>query len=313
VSTHAGAQEPAGSSAFPQAEDHDAVLLTPDLLRKLERLSLRSSRIFAGRMQGERRSPRRGSSVEFADFREYSHGDDLRYVDWNAYARLERLFLKLYVDEQELHVRFLLDTSRSMGFGAPSKLLTARRLCAALGYIALSGQERISTNALTDVIGTPLRDVRGKAGSRVLFDWLRAQRPAGATDFARALGDFSRRTRIPSLVFLVSDFLGPGLEDGLRTLVGRGFAPVLLQIIAPEELNPPMSGDLRLVDAETGATREITITAGVLRHYRQRVAAHQQQIIDLGKRFGTPVLRLSTSDTLESFILHYLKARQVVQ
>jgi uncharacterized protein (DUF58 family) len=292
--------------------DGAEAMLSPEFLRKLEQLSLVLTRTFAGRMHGERRSMHRGQSVEFADFRNYSHGDDLRYVDWNVYARLEKLFLKLYVEEEDLHVHLLLDSSRSMGFGAPDKFLIARRICAALGYIALNNLDRVSLTAVTDRLGPRLGSIRGKGNVFTLFTWLQGLQADGATDFAKVLKDYALLARRPGMVIIISDFLAPGIEDGLRTLVGRKFAPTLLQVLAPEEITPPYGGDLRLVDAETGESREITVTAGLLHRYRQRLEAHQAYLAEISNRFGVNFVRTVTSEPFEQLILRYLKLRRVV-
>lgn len=297
----------------PPSPEAGEELLTPDFLRKLEQLSLVLTRTFAGRLHGERRSIRRGTSVEFADFRNYVHGDDLRYVDWNVYARLEKLFLKLYVDEEDLHIHLLIDQSRSMGFGSPGKLLAAKRLCAALGYIGLCGCDRLSISAVTDRIGTRLHNIRGKGNAFTLFSWLTGLGADGTTDFARVLQDYTLFARTPGMVIIVSDFLAPGVEEGLRALVGRRFAPTLVQVLAPEEINPPMTGDLRLIDAETGDQREITVTSGLLARYRQRLTEHQQFLEGLAHRYGVNYLRMVTSDPFEDLVLRYLKVRRVVE
>lgn len=289
------------------------LLLTPDFLRKLEQFSLALSRTFASHLHGERRSTRRGASVEFADFRNYVHGDDLRYVDWNVYARLEKLFLKLYLEEEDLHLHLLLDTSRSMDFGTPRKSLAAARLCAALGYIALARYDRVSVNALGAGLGARLTDLRGRQQAFALFGWLQQRDMTGETDFARACRDFALRVRKPGMVVLVTDGFGPGLDEGLRTLAGRKFAVTLVQVLAPEELRPPLTGDLRLVDAETGEAREVTISAGLLAHYQQRLDAHFADLTRLGNRYGIPILRLSTDEPFEDFVLKYLKLRGIVR
>ncbi len=300
----------APASRAPEATEE---LLSPDFIARLEQLSLVVSRAFAGRMHGERRSTRRGFSVEFADFRNYAHGDDLRYVDWNVYARLEKLFLKLFVDEEDLHVHLLIDTSRSMGFGTPGKLLVAQRVCAALGYIALSGFDRISVTAITDRLGPRLRGLRGKGNAFTLFSWLRGLRADGPSDFARVLAEYALLARQPGLVIIISDFFAAGIEEGLRALVGRKFQPTLLRVLAPEEMHPSVTGDLRLVDSETGQAREITITTGVLARYRQRMREHREMLEGICTRFGVNYLETTTNEPFEQLVLRYLKARRVVQ
>ena len=293
--------------------DDSEELLTPEFLRKLERMSLVVNRVFAGRMRGERRSTRRGSSVEFADFRTYTHGDDLRYVDWNVYARLEKLFLKLYLEDEDLQVHLLIDTSRSMGFGTPGKLLAAKRICAALGYIALCNFDRLSVTALTDRPGPRLTNIRGKTSAATLFRWLNGLRAEGATDFARALREYGLLARTPGLVVLISDLMAPGLEEGMRTLVGRKFSPTLLQVLSPEEMHPVVTGDVRLVDAETDEMREITVTSGLLTRYHRRFEAHQQWLTATSHRYGINFLRTVTAEPFEDLVLRYFRMRRVVE
>ena len=301
---------PAPAPAEPGTAEE---LLTPEFLGKLEHLSLVVTRAFAGRMHGERRSIRRGTSVEFADFRNYVMGDDLRYVDWNVYARLEKLFLKLYIDEEDLNVHLLIDTSRSMGFGTPGKLLSACRIAAALGYIALSSYDRLSISAFTDQLGTRTRALRGKGHASTLFGWLRGLRAEGVSDFSRVFADYALLARRPGPVMIISDFFAPGLEEGLRAIVGRKFAPTLIRVLAPEEIDPPYTGDLRMVDSETGETREITITGGVLSRYKQRLQAHREWLEGVAGRFGVNYIETATSEPFENLILRYLKARRLVQ
>lgn len=288
-------------------------LLTPEFMGKLEHLSIVVTRAFAGRMHGERRSIRRGTSVEFADYRNYVLGDDLRYVDWNAYARLEKLFLKLYIDEEDLHVHLLLDTSRSMGFGTPSKLLAAARVAASLGYIALSSFDRLSVTAFTDRLGARMRTLRGKGNANTLFNWLKGLRAEGVSDFSRVFADYALLARRPGPVIIISDFFAPGLEEGLGAIVGRKFAPTLMRVLAPEEVEPPYTGDLRLVDSETGETREITITGGVLARYRQRLQAHREWLEGVAGRYGVNYIETTTDEPFENLVLRYLKARRIVQ
>jgi uncharacterized protein (DUF58 family) len=294
-------------------ESKTDVLLTPDFLRKLEQLSLVLTRVFAGRQHGDRRSVHRGHSVEFADFREYAPGDDLRHVDWNVYARLERLFLKLYVEEEDLPVHILIDTSRSMGYGTPGKLLTAQRISAALGYIALANFDSLSVTSISERLGSRVRHLRGKSNVCTLFSWLNGLQVEGATDFARVLKDYALLARTPGAIIIVSDFLADGLEEGVRALVGRKFAPTFIQVLSPEELQPTLHGDLRLVDAETGSVREISVTAGLFARYQQRLEAHQQYLAGLGSRYGVNYVRTSTAEPFEQLILRYLKARHVIQ
>jgi len=297
----------------PVGADRAEALLSLEFLRKLEHLTLVLTKAYAGRIQGERRSTRRGSSVEFADFRNYTHGDDLRYVDWNVYARLEKLFLKLYVAEEDLHLHLLIDASQSMAFGSPDKLRSAQRLAAAMGYIALCGLDRLSVTAITDRLGSRRRDLRGRGNTGALFSWLQGMKAGGATDFRRVLSDYALLAGTPGMAIIISDFLAPGLEEGIRALVGRKFLVTLVQVLAPEEISPAITGDLRLVDAETGETREITVTSGLLARYQQRLLAHQQYLENLAHRYGLNYVRMRTDEPFEELILRYMRARRVVE
>ena len=307
--------QPESERPIPSLDQHgeSTELLSPDFLRKLEQLSMVLTRVFAGRRHGERRSTRKGSSVEFADFREYVHGDDLRKLDWNAYARLEKLFLKLYVEEEDLHVHLLIDASRSMAFGTPNKLLAARRIGAALGYITLANFDSLSIVAFSDHVGGRMRHLRGKGQAFSLFSWLNGLTAEGTTDFARVLKEYALLARTPGVVIIVSDFLSEGLEEGIRALVGRKFVPTLMQVLSPEELAPDINGDLRLVDAETGDVREISVTPALLARYRQRLEAHQQYLATLGNRYGVNYLRTDTTEPFEQFVLKYLRVHRIVE
>ena len=246
-------------------------------------------------------------------YREYAHGDDLRRLDWNVYARLEKLFLKLYIDEEELQVHVLLDISKSMAFGQPEKLRYAQRLCAALGYITLVNFDCLSVTAISHHLGSRLRGLRGKGQTNTFFTWLQALQAEGVTDFTRVLRDYSLYARTPGVVIIISDFLADGIEEGLRALVGRKFSPTLIQVLSPEEITPAITGDLRLRDAETSETREVSITPNLLSRYRQRLQAHQQFLNGLGNRYGVNVICTSTTEPFDQFVLRYLKIRRIIQ
>lgn len=284
-------------------------LLTPDFLRKIERLALVAKRVFPGQMRGERRSTKRGSSVEFADYRNYTIGDDFRRVDWNVYARLEKLFLKLFVEEEDLHVYVLIDASRSMEFGSPSKLLYAKRIAAALSYIALGNLDRVGLAALSDGSSATLRPKRGKQSAFGVFDWLSTVQPSGQTQLADSLRDFSLRTSRPGLAIVISDFFDPDYQKGLSALISRKFELTVLQVLDEDEANPPLVGDLMLVDSETNERREVTITQSLLRRYRQRLAEHCGGTEAFCTRFGCNYVRVTNQTPFEDLILSYLRQR----
>src|SRR5438045_4263076 len=241
-----------------------ANLLTPDLLRRLEQLQLLAQRRAKSSAKVERRSRARGQSVEFADYRNYTAGDDFRYLDWNLYGRLERLFLKLYEEERELPVRIFLDASESMTFGTPVKFDFARQVAAAIGYVALCGFDRVTVCPFPDkpdeaAVRGALRAVRGRKWALTFFQNLNQITATGAANLNDALRRGALEARQAGVAVVLTDFLDPaGYDSGLTALIGRGFQIDLVQILAPEELAPSTFGDLRLVDSETGAMQEVT-------------------------------------------------------
>ncbi len=287
--------------------------LSPGFLRKLEQLSLTAKRVFPGRMRGERRSSKRGASVEFADYRNYTIGDDFRRVDWNVYARLEKLFMKLFVEEEDLHVYLLIDASRSMTFGSPSKLLYAKRAAAALGYIALSGLDRVGFASLSSGNTNLLTPKRGKGHVFAIFDWLKTIQGNGETNLAASIRDFSLRTRTPGIAVVISDFFDPDYEKGIFALLSRKFEVSLIHVLDDEEIRPSIVGDLKLVDSETSAEREISITPAVLRRYERAVADFCGGIEQFCLRYGVNYVRATVSTDFEDLILSYLRRRGMVK
>lgn len=309
-------QEPFDSAQGKQAPAEQAdgsYLLGPQFLRKLEQAGIAARHIHVGRTKGERRSARRGSSVEFADFRAYHPGDDLRYLDWNAYARLQRLFLKLFIEEEDLHVYLLLDASRSMAFGQPAKFRWARQAAAALSYIALCGGDRVQLYTHSGDDGDVSRLFRGRGCASELFDWVSGRQPAGGTDLAQAVRWFRSMAPAPGLTFLISDLLTPGWETALSQLaVGKGEACVL-QVLTPDEHTPSARGDLRLIDSETEDDREITMGASVLRRYAQERDRFLADVRASCNRYGFSYLFSLTDQSVEDVILRSLRRLQVVR
>jgi uncharacterized protein (DUF58 family) len=287
-------------------------LLEPEFLRKLEQLSIVSKRAFSGQLKGEKRSTKRGTSVEFADYRDYSHGDDLRRVDWNTYARLERLFLKLFVEEEDLHVYLLLDASRSMDFGSPTKLEYARRVAAALGYVGLTNYDRVGAAVFNDRLRGRLAPVRGRAQSFTLFDFLQKAMPDGQTSFAHSLREYALRTGRPGVAIVISDFFNSDYEEGLKSLLARRFQVTLVHVLDEAELRPEMVGDLKLVDSETGEEREISISPGLLRDYQAAVDRFCGGLQGFCRRYGLDYIRTTTATPFEDLVLKYLRRTGLV-
>src|SRR5437773_2605255 len=244
-------------------------LLEPDFLARLEQLELVSKKIFLGRMKGERRSKRKGQSVEFADYRNYVIGDDLRFLDWNLFARLDRLFIRLFMEEEDLHFYILLDNSLSMDFGTPSKLHFAKQLAAALGFIGLVNMDRVVIEAFNDRLTQSLPAVRGRRSLWRLLSFLDKLEPAGPSDLTQALRTFSLKSSGKGIVVVLSDFMDKGgYEEALRYLVARQMDVYVIQILSQEEIDPEVMGDLKLVDVEDDDVAEITVSRALLDRYK---------------------------------------------
>ena len=304
-------------------------LLTPDLLRRLEQFQLLAARRAKSSAKGERRSKARGQSVEFADYRNYVAGDDFRYLDWNLYGRLDKLFLKLYEEERELPVRIFLDASESMTFGAPPKFDFARQVAAAVGYVALCGFDRVSVCVFPDAGAETagldaaalsaeqaarggLRAVRGRKSALEFFKNISAVTARGAANLNEALRRGAIEARQAGVAVLLSDFLDPaGYEAGLNALVGRGFQVNAIQILAPEEFAPPAFGDLRLVDAETGALQEVTFGKFRLKAYQQTVRNFCQRLREYCQGRGINFFSVLSDIPLEQLLLKQLRQSEV--
>lgn len=288
-------------------------LLEPQFLRKLEQLSLVSKKVFTGQLKGERRSARRGTSVEFADYRNYTHGDDLRYMDWNTFARLEKLFLKLFVEEEDLHVYLLLDGSQSMAYGSPSKFEYGKRVAASLGYIGLTNFDRVGATVFADRMRGHLPPVRGKGQIFPYFDFLERAEYGGQTSLAASLKEYALRTRRAGVAILISDFFDPEWETGLKALLQRKFQVTAIHVLDRTEVRPEHLGDLKLVDCETGEEREITVSAGLLRDYQKAVDQFCGGIRDTCRRYGADYLQAITDQPFEDLILKWLRSAGLVR
>jgi uncharacterized protein (DUF58 family) len=290
----------------PTATHHG--FFTPEFLAQLERLTLASRRTFRGRVKGERRSPHKGQSVEFSDYRPYGIGDDLRYVDWNIYGRLDRLHVKLFVDEEDLCVHLLVDASNSMDFGQPSKLRYAARVAAALGFVGLVSLERVGVGVLREKVSEGWPPTRGRNQFVAMVDFLAGLRAGGATSLNQGLANYAMRAREPGLVVLFSDLLDPaGFETGVRALLERRFEVHLVHVLAPEEVHPTLAGDLRLHDSETGEVREITVDGDALRGYRQRLGQFLERVEGFCRSAEIGYRRVTTEMPVEEFVLAHLR------
>ncbi|MBI5839065.1 MAG: DUF58 domain-containing protein [Chloroflexi bacterium] len=286
-------------------------------LRKLNQLTLVASRVRTGAIKGERRSSRRGSSVEFADYRNYTPGDDLRRLDWNIYARHERPFIKLLEEEEDLAVHILVDGSRSMGWGEGDqhKFNYALRLAAGLGSIVLASGDVLTVGFLQNGrVADEYGPSRGQGTLPRLFNFLDGLEADGETDLNSSLREYTITPRRPGLAILISDLLADGgYESGLRQLLGRGFEAALIHILSPDELDPPLAGDLQLIDVETNQTQDVSLDNSLRERFGAKARAWISSIQNDCRRQGVRYLELTTSLPWDQALLLEMRRASIVK
>ncbi len=305
-------------------------LLDAQLIAKVSRLDFTSRKIFAGKLQGERRSKKRGQSVEFADHRPYVAGDDMRHIDWNIYGRLDRLFLKLFLEEEDLSLHIVIDASASADCGEPNKFLFMQRLAMALAYIGLVNLNRVTCTAIGGAlvgadgeepdeiaITSAIRDLRGRRRTHDLSRFICSLRPEGAAPFTEACKRIALSRRGKGVMIVMSDFfIKEGYETGLRLLVGRGYDIMAVQVLSPQEVDPVgphgLLGDLRLRDVEDADTAEVTISAPLLKRYRANLAAYCDELRAFCARRDINLMTVRSDLAIDTLILDYLRKRGVL-
>ncbi|MDR3619610.1 MAG: DUF58 domain-containing protein [Paludisphaera borealis] len=300
--------------APPAPRSGSAPLLDPDFMHKLEQLELVSRKIISGRMKGERKSKKRGSSVEFAEHRQYSAGDDLRHIDWNVYARLDRLFLKLFLEEEDLQVHTLLDTSLSMSFGTPSKLHYGKQVAAALAFVGLVNHDRVIMETFANKLDQGIPGVRGRSQMWRVIQYLERLQPTGESNLTSAARDFAIRHGGKGVVVVISDFLDKnGYEDALRYLLARNMDVYVIHVLSQEEVEPELVGDLRLVDCEDDDVAEITMSAPLLKRYKDNLNAFVGGLKEWCTRRGITYIFTTNQYPFDKLILNYLRERGLVK
>jgi len=316
------------TSDRPTKPEH---LLPPRLAAQIERLDLRSHKFFAGKLQGERRSKRRGRSAEFDDFRNYVRGDDLRFIDWNAYARFQKLFVKIFLEEEDLSLQIVVDASSSMNTGTPNKLLYSCRLAMALAYVGLVQNNRVGVTVFgSPGVPRPARwsERRGRHNApgvgKFLIDHALGAHEAGPSqpgnDFETSLSQLAQRRVGSGVMVVISDFLiEGGYERGLRNLAAagssraRGFDIFCLQVLSPAEIDPAIevkagvTGDLRLTDIESGKASEITMSDALLKRYRERFEVYRDRLEGYCAAREIRALLLPTDTPVEDVLLDRLR------
>jgi uncharacterized protein (DUF58 family) len=292
-------------------------LIDGELMSKLDRVDVMSRKIFAGKLQGERRSKKRGVSVEFADYRHYVHGDDLRFVDWNIYARLDKLFLKMFLEEEDLSLVLAIDASASMDWGNPGKFMFAQQLAMALGYIGLTNQNRVTLYSFNAQGVEPLPNLRGRRRTRAMGEWLLDLEPRGPGGFDEAMRQIALGRQGKGVMVIISDFMfKEGYEKGLRYVTGGGYDTYCLQVLSPEEVDPGshgLAGDLKLTDIEDDDVAEVTVSAGLLKQYKENLNAYCGKLREFCVRRGIMHMTVDTSVDLTTLLLDYLRKRGLLK
>ena len=285
-------------------------LFDSDFLKKLEYLSLVSRRVFRGRLLAQRRTKQLGGGIEFADHREYTPGDDLRYLDWNVYAKYGDLLLKRFQEEEDLHVYILLDASKSMNSGSPNKFDYARRVAAALAYIALADLDRVSILAYADKPLDVLPLTRGKDRVLSILRFLESVKTGGsATDLAAVARSLVNRAQRTGLVVIISDLYDQaGFRAGVDLLRHRRFEPHVIQLHTIEEANPTFLGDIELDEVETGQRRKLTVTERKLKQYRQLFTEFLTAIETYCRTYSLSCTRSTTDLPFDELIMRMMRA-----
>lgn len=285
-------------------------LLSASFLQRLGRMALGSRKRASGTQIGERRSQRRGNSQEFADHRQYVPGDDLRFLDWHLYGRLDSLWIKLFEEEQDRTVQILVDRSGSM---EGEKLDQARRVAAALAAVSLYRNDRVAVGTLDEKLYSQAPPRRGRGSLHPVFQTIEGITSGGGTDLVRAVDQWPR-LRGAGIALLFTDFLhADGAEPVLRRLLARGLEVHAFHVIAPGEIKPVLDGDLTLVDTETGAEMSVSVDARSLARYEAQVRGWMDHCETVCRGLGVGYARVRTDLPVEDVVLHDLRRLGLVQ
>jgi len=287
-------------------------IFEPEFLKRLERLALNMEKLTAAGSGGLRKSRAKGNSVEFSDFREYAYGDDLRRVDWNAYGRFEKLYVKLFMEEREAMVNIFLDCSKSMDFGTPKKSVLGIQLAAAIGFLALSNMDRLCINLLKKDTMVSSNVLGGRGQFDICAAFLDNIQFEGTTNMDKAikLKKFGGR----GLSLVISDFFTQGpLEDFMKYLLYYRQDIVLLHVLSPDELNPQLQGQLRLKDSETGEMVDVDLTPSIYDKYQQTLNNFKSSLKEMAKKYGGAYVTISSNDSLEKILFEDMITTQIIK
>ncbi len=289
-------------------------LLDAEFMARLDGLDFLSRKILQGKLQGERRSKRRGQGVEFSDHRPYVVGDDLRFVDWNIFGRLDQLFLKIFLVEEDLTVHIVLDVSASAATGEPPKERTLKRLAAALAYVGLVNNNRVSISTFADGVTGRLGAMRGRAYLGRMAEFLLSAECEGPSRLGKAAREITAARTGTGVMIVLSDFLfKAGYEQALRRLLSRNYDLYAIQVLSPQELEPDLTGDLKLVDVEDLDEAEITVSAALMDYYKRTLAAYCNELREFCRARGATYALANAAEPVEPLMLNYLRRRGLLR
>lgn len=277
-------------------------LFNSNFLKKIQQLTLNTRFALDGTSAGNRKSRSKGSSVEFSDYREYTPGDDFRRIDWNAYGRFEKLFIKLFMEEREAPVTIFLDVSKSMDWGEPNKSIASRRLAAALSYISLSNFDRVSIACIDDRTQEMSRNVRGKIAFHRITDLLENVRYTGTSNIQKAIESYPMQSG-RGITVMISDFFSQGsFSQTLKYLKFNKQVIYVCHILSPQEIQPDISESVRLVDSETGEVLDITVTPSLLNSYNKALKNFRNSLERECLKWGAYYFNFSSDITIEEMV-----------
>jgi uncharacterized protein (DUF58 family) len=290
----------------------DGRIFDTEFLKKLDTIAINVRMLMSEGGGGNRKSRSKGSSVEFSDFREYSIGDDFRRIDWNAYGRFDKLFIKLFMEEQEAMINIFVDSSKSMDFGSPKKSELALKLAGVLSFLALNNLDRVCINSLNKDSFKQSTAVTGRSMFDRCISFLEGINFAGETDINASIKKKDIRSR--GMAVIISDFFSPGgIEEAIKYLLYKKQDVFLIQVLSPEELNPELEGQVRLLDSETGKVMDVAVTPALLKQYHSKLNEFNGSIKEFCSRMGATYIQVSSADPIEKIVFEQFTNSGVIK
>ena len=289
-------------------------MFNEDFFKKLNKINMYINFKLSGGTQGGRKSKAKGVSVEFSDYREYAPGDDFRRIDWNAYGRFDKFFIKVFMEEREGVFNFFIDKSKSMDYGKDNKKNTALKIVAALSYIALNNLDRVNISTMNDGSLENIQTSTGNRGFQKILMDLEKIKFDGTTDLSSSIKN--RPLSMRGISIVVSDFLNneglESLEDGLKYLAYKKQEIILVQVLCDEEINPDFNNEITLIDSETGENIKLSVTPALINEYKETLKIYNEKVEALAKKYGGKLISVNSSMNIEEIILSEFSKRKVL-